>query len=132
MAVLDLGQLPKIEQLRHVVFAAECCEHAEVPEGRERRLESFADVLVGRGAPEIFVAVRSEGLRTIVSSPLSVVSSTGSVEPVRSRRLGAPSSVSAASRRRRLSSRMDGVTSIPRVTSSAPCATMRANAPTMM
>ena len=45
-----------------------------IPEGRERRLESFADVLVGRGAPEIFVAVRSEGFGTIVSSPLSVVS----------------------------------------------------------
>ena len=55
---------PKIEQLGHVVLAAECCEHAgEVAEGRERRLEPFADVLVGRGAPEIFVAVRSEGLR---------------------------------------------------------------------
>src|SRR5262245_13874083 len=64
VADLELGQLSEVEQLGHVVLAAERCKHAgEVPEGSEGGLESFADVLIGRGAAQILVAVRADRFR---------------------------------------------------------------------
>src|SRR5437762_2892722 len=60
---LELGEPAQVEQLGHVLFAAERGQHAgEIAEGGDSGTQPLADVLAGGGAAEILVAARSLGL----------------------------------------------------------------------